>query len=150
MRKISLLCLLCLLASLSVSVLAQEGQGETLNPFVKVEVKPQIAIHEFPLSTANEYMTVTGVVFSRSPIDRVLVAGRDAMIRPAEPEDLIRFERVPKGASEAPFRTYFELPDALLEAHGANSLNVRALTTDGRQSDIHRLTVIRTLEEPRR
>ena len=41
------------------------------------------------------------------------------------------------------YRTYFEVPDAPLPELGVAELEIRAATTDGRYSDVHRLTVVR-------
>ncbi len=109
----------------------------------RVDVKPQIAIYEMPLAVTGEFVTVSGVVFSRAPVDSVRVGERTATLRPAAPEDLVRFRRVPDGASDMPYRTIFEVPDTPLRAEGASVLEVRAATTDGRFSDVHRVTVVR-------
>jgi hypothetical protein len=147
MRAVPLVMIALLLASPAFG----EGTrrvGPEESPFKLEAKKPQIVFHVLPRSTAKERLTVTGVVFSRAPIDRVELEERDATIRPAEAADLVRFERVPPGASEAPYRTYFEVTDAALDERGANALKVRAYTTDGRSSHLHRVTVLRTLEEP--
>lgn len=113
-------------------------------PFRLVDARPIVVLHEIPRSIDASFLTVTGVVFSRSPIEGVSVLDRAAMIRPAEPEDLVRIDRVPQGVADAPFRTYFEVPDAALDQPGVNGLEIRARTVDGRESNIHRVSVIRT------
>ncbi|GAB4369305.1 MAG: hypothetical protein Kow0062_03110 [Acidobacteriota bacterium] len=117
--------------------------GPTPTPVRPVEVKPLIALYELPLSVTGEFVTVTGVVFSSAPVDSVRVGERTATLRPAAPEDLVRFRRVPDGAADMPYRTWFEVPDAPLRAEGPSVLEVRAATTDGRFSDVHRVTVVR-------
>lgn len=106
--------------------------------------RPQIVLHEMPRTTSAAFVTLSGVIFSRSPIDRVEVGSRTAVLRQAEPKDLVKIDRAPEGASDAPYRTYFEVPDAGLPRLGANDLTVRAMATDGRHSDLHRITVVRT------
>ena len=110
--------------------------------------RPQVVLHELPLVTDAAFVTVTGVVFSHAPIDRVTVGERTALLRPAEPKDLVKLTRVPAGATDAPFRTYFEVPDAGLPRVGVNDLAIRAVGTDGRVSDLHRVTVVRTTTKP--
>lgn len=124
--------------------LAGELDRDEKRPLFDTSIfRPQIAFHELEIVTDAEFTTISGVVFSRQPIDEVSVGDRVAMIRPAEPKDLVRLKRVPKGATEAPFRTYFEVPDTGLPQLGANDIDVRARTADGRESDMHRLTLIK-------
>lgn len=117
-------------------------------PFELVAHRPDVVLHQMPLITDAEYLTVTGVVFSRTPIDRVELRERKATLRPAESDDLVRIERVPTGVSDAAYRTYFEVTDAALTEPGANIVGLRACTIDGRCSDVHRITIIRTTEPP--
>ncbi len=132
-----------LLAGLvSFTVLAQSGP-ESEHPFDTRGFKPLIVFHEFQLVTDNEYVTISGVVFSRAPLDRLTIGERSARIRPAEPKDLVRIKRAPAGAKDAPYRTYFEVPDAKLPRLGVNDLAVRAISADERRSDLHRVTVVR-------
>lgn len=107
--------------------------------------RPQVVLYPVPMVTQNQFVTVSGVIFSRSQVEKVTVGERTATLRPAEPKDLVRFERVPEGASDAPFRTYFEVPDAALARAGANELEIRAFGVDQRVSDAHRITVVRSL-----
>ncbi|MDQ7007123.1 MAG: hypothetical protein Q9Q40_07810 [Acidobacteriota bacterium] len=104
--------------------------------------RPLIVFHDFGTVTSRRRIKISGVVFSRSSVDRVTLANRSARLRPAEPNDMVRFTRVPPAAREAPYRVYFEFPDIELQHAGANDLDIRALATDGRQSDLHRITVI--------
>ncbi|MFN7966672.1 MAG: hypothetical protein U0V87_13395 [Acidobacteriota bacterium] len=106
--------------------------------------RPRIVLHEMPRTTSAAFVTLSGVIFSRSAIDRVEVGNRTAVLRQAEPKDLVKIDRAPEGASDAPYRTYFEVPDAGLPRLGANDLTVRAFATDSRHSDLHRITVVRT------
>lgn len=106
--------------------------------------RPQVVLYPVPMVTQNQFVTVSGVVFSRSQVEKVTVGERTATLRPAEPKDLVKLDRVPDGASDAPFRTYFEVPDAGLSRTGANDLEVRAYGADQRVSDAHRLTVVRS------
>lgn len=119
------------------------------SPFDTSAYRPLVVFHTFDIVTHSDRITLTGVVFSRAPVDRVTLGKRVARLRPAEPADLIRFQTIPHGARDAPYRVYFEIPDVMLEHVGANDLDVRALSSDGRLSDLHRVTVIRTaaLEE---
>ena len=135
-----LLCTVCL-----VSLAAAGGEeGEEKRPLFDTSMfRPQIVFHELEVVTDADFVTISGIVFSRQPIDEVEVDDRVAMVRPAEPKDLVKLERVPQGASEAPFRTYFEVPDTGLPSLGANDVEVRARTTDGRESDVHRVTLIK-------
>jgi len=110
------------------------------------QFRPGIALHAIAPRGDAGFVTITGVVFSRSPIDRVTVGERAAVIRPAEAEDLNSLDRVPEGAAELPFRTFFEVPDAALGRVGANDLEIVAVTAEGRTSDIHRLTIVRAAE----
>lgn len=116
-------------------------------PFRETDARPVVALHEIPRATDAPFLTVSGIVFSRSPVEGVSIGDRAAMIRPAEPEDLVRLERAPRGAAEFPFRTYFEVPDASLSESGENGLVVRARTVDGRESNLHRVSVIRTTKK---
>jgi hypothetical protein len=135
-----LLCTVCL-----VGLAAASGEeGEEKRPLFDTSMfRPQVVFHELEIVTDAEFVTISGVVFSRQPVDEVKVGDRVAMVRPAEPKDLVQLERIPQGASEAPFRTYFEVPDAGLPNLGANDIDVRARTADGRESDKHRLTLIK-------
>ncbi|HHN75467.1 MAG TPA: hypothetical protein ENK10_09590 [Acidobacteria bacterium] len=110
---------------------------------------PLIVFHDFGTVTTQSRIMISGVVFSRSSVDRVTLAKRSARLRPAEPADLVRLERVPQAAREAPYRVYFEFPDVELLHPGANDLDVRAMATDGRMSDLHRITVIRLMPPAR-
>ncbi len=105
--------------------------------------RPMIAFHDFETTVDAEFVTLTGVVFSRAPIETLTVGERTATLRPAESKDLVSLARAPKGAPELPFRTAFEVPDAVLAKQGANDLDVVAVTADGKSSDVHRITVIR-------
>lgn len=128
------------------------GESPTADPAKKGLVfntdafRPQFVLHELPRTTSAAFVTVTGVIFSRSPIDRVEVGTRAAFLRQAEPKDLVKLARVPEGASDAPHRTFFEVPDAGLTKIGANDLTIRAIGTDGRASDVHRVMVIRSVK----
>lgn len=135
----SLLVLPVMLILLAMTTLA----GETTTPFRDVDVRPLVAVYQLPLAVDGAFVTVSGVVFSRAPVDSVRVGERTATLRPAAPEDLVRFRRVPDGAADMTYRTYFEVPDAPLPELGAAELEVRAATTDGRYSDVHRLTIVR-------
>ncbi len=141
--------LLAIVAVAIVPLTALGGQSpaeENKKPLFDTSMfRPIVAFHEISPVVDAEFVTLTGVVFSRSPIDRVTVGERVAMIRPAEPKDLVKLQKVPPGASDAPFRTYFEVPDAGLPRLGANDLDVRALSADGRMSDLHRITIIKTV-----
>jgi hypothetical protein len=105
--------------------------------------RPMVAFHELETVVDSEFVTISGVIFSRSPIETVTVGERAATLSPAESKDLVALPLAPKGASELPFRTAFEVPDAVLSRLGANDLDVRAMTTDGKSSDVHRVTVLR-------
>jgi hypothetical protein len=134
-----LLCTVCLA---SFAIAAEDGEKD--RPLFDTSMfRPQIVFHDLEIVTDDDFVTISGVVFSRQPIDEVEVDDRVAMVRPAEPKDLVKLERVPQGASEAPFRTYFEVPDTGLPSLGANDVEVRARTTDGRESDVHRVTLIK-------
>jgi hypothetical protein len=135
-----LLCTVCLV---SLAVAGGEAEEEKRPLFDTSMFRPQIVFHELEVVTDAEFVTISGIVFSRQPIDEVSVGDRVAMVRPAEPKDLVQLERIPQGASEAPFRTYFEVPDAGLPLLGANDIDVRARTADGRESDKHRVTLIK-------
>lgn len=144
-RTAVLLTLTALTASLALADGPNTGQRK--KPLFDTSMfRPVVVLHELPLVTDRAYVTVTGVVFSRTPVDRVSVGERLAMIRPAEPKDLVKIRKLPEGASDAPFRTYFEVPDAGLARLGANDLDIMAVTNDGRESSLHRITVIRALE----
>lgn len=106
--------------------------------------RPQVVMHDVPRTTSAAFVTISGVIFSRTPIDRVSIGSRTATLRQAEPKDLVKIEKAPEGATDAPHRTYFEVPDAGLPRLGANDLEVRAYGTDGRNSDLHRITVVRS------
>ena len=114
------------------------------SPFDTSAYRPLVVFHDFDIVTTADRITLTGVVFSRAPVDRVTLGKRAARLRPAEPAELIRFQSIPPGARDAPYRVFFEIPDVMLEHVGANDLDVRALSSDGRLSDLHRVTVIRT------
>lgn len=134
-----LLCAVCLVLSAHAG---EEGKED--RPLFDTSMfRPQVVFHDVELITEAEFVTISGVVFSRQPIDEVKVGERVAMVRPAEPKDLVKLDRVPDGASEAPFRTYFEVPDTGLPKLGANDIDVRAETADGRESNVHRLTLIK-------
>ncbi len=149
MRVLSTLMVIGILILAGPGVLSATGPGEDNKPLFDTSMyRPQIVFHEFQSVVSGEYVTITGIVFSRSPVDRVTVGDRNAMIRPAEPKDLIQLEQVPAGASDAPFRTYFEVPDAGLARMGANDLDVKSISSDGRVSDLHRITVIKTSVQP--
>lgn len=147
----------CLAAAVAVSsgamLYAQEKANNTADGATPAQkglvfnteaFRPQIVLHEMPRTTGAAFVTLSGVIFSRSAIDRVEVGNRTAVLRQAEPKDLVKIDRAPEGASDAPYRTYFEVPDAGLPRLGANDLTVRAFATDGRHSDLHRITVVRT------
>ncbi|RMG45287.1 MAG: hypothetical protein D6718_07755 [Acidobacteria bacterium] len=106
--------------------------------------RPTIVFLDAAESTDAAFVTVTGIVFSHAPIERVTVGERVAATRPAQPKDLMKLERVPEGATEAPFRTFFELQDAGLPRQGANDIEVRAHASDGRVSPLYRITIVRT------
>ncbi|UCF66990.1 MAG: hypothetical protein JSV80_14570 [Acidobacteriota bacterium] len=145
-EKMLLLAFSMVVCAASVAVLAQAEQAEEEERplFDTSKFRPSIAFLEAAPSTDAAFVTLTGVVFSRAPIDRVVVDERVALTRPAEPKDLLALDRAPEGATDAPFRTFFELPDVGLTRQGANDVEVRAVAADGRESHIHRVTVIRT------
>lgn len=125
-------------------------QGPRARPVFDLSAfRPQIVLHEVSLVTDAAFVTVTGVVFSRTPIEKVTVGERSASVRMAEPKDLVRLTKVPAGASDAPYRTYFEVPDAGLPKLGANDLEVVAYGVDGRISDSHRATIVRSMSAPK-
>ena len=143
------LLVLLLVTAIPLALAADPQQdGKHRSPFNTEIFRPQVVLHELPLVTDAAFVTVTGVVFSHAPIDRVTVGERTALLRPAEPKDLVKLAKVPPGATDAPFRTYFEVPDAGLPRIGANDLVIRAVGTDGRVSDLHRVTVVRTTTKP--
>lgn len=145
MRVLSTLVITVCIAAAGLTLVAGQQPVEEKKPLFDTSMfRPVIAFHEISPVVDDEFVTLTGVVFSRSPVDRVTVGERVAMIRPAEPKDLVKLQKVPPGASDAPFRTYFEVPDAGLPRLGANDLDVRALSADGRLSDLHRITIIKT------
>ncbi len=128
----------------------QAQQGPRARPVFDLSAfRPQIVLHEMSLVTDTAFVTVTGVVFSRTPIEKVTVGERSASTRMAEPKDLVRLTKVPAGASDAPYRTYFEVPDAGLPKLGANDLEVVAYGVDGRVSDAHRATIVRSMSAPK-
>jgi hypothetical protein len=139
------LAALVIVGALSTLVLAQAPAPAPKPLFDTSAFRPQVALYPLPMVTPNAFVTVSGVIFSRAPIDRVTVGDRTAALRQAEPKDLVRLERAPQGASDAPFRTYFEVPDAGLARSGANEVEVRAHGSDGRVSDVHRLTIVRSI-----
>ena len=136
-----------LIAAVTALALAQAPdpqQAPENKPLFNLEgYRPLVALHPIPATSSAAFVTVSGVVFSRVAIDRVTVGQRQALLRPAEPDDLVKLEKAPEGASDAPLRTYFEVPDAGLPRVGANELEMRAHGTDGRSSDLHQVTVIR-------
>ena len=136
---------LLLVTAIPLVLAADPADGKHRSPFNTEMFRPQVVLHEVPLVTDAAFVTVTGVVFSHAPIDRVTVGERTALLRPAEPKDLVKLAKVPPSATDAPFRTYFEVPDAGLPRIGVNDLEIRAWGTDGRKSDLHRVTVVRTL-----
>lgn len=145
MRRTSLVFVLLVVVLLSAAVVANAGEEQKRPLFDTSIFRPQVVFHPLELVTDGEFTTISGVVFSRQPVDEVRVGERVAMVRPAEPKDLVQLKRIPDGASEAPFRTYFEVPDAGLPNLGANDMDVRARTVDGRESDVHRVTLIKRL-----
>ena len=140
MRIARTLPVLVVLSLLPVTAVTAGGPD---TPFRDVGVRPLVAVYPVPLGVDGAFVTVSGVVFSHAPVDSVRVGDRTATLRPAAPEDLVRFHRVPDGAPDMTYRTYFEVPDAPLPKAGVTELEVRAATTDGRFSDVHRLTVVR-------
>ncbi len=140
-------CLPCLLLSLVAVGLPAfaENPGEKERPplFDTSLFRPTIVFHPLEMTSTKEFVTISGVIFSRSSIDRVRLGDRVARLRPAEPQDLLRLDRVPSGSRDAPYRVFFELPDAKLPLIGANDLDVLAMSTNERWSDVHRLTFIR-------
>ncbi len=146
--RVSLLVLLVTVIPLALAADPPRDAKQHRSPFNTEIFRPRVVLHELPLVTDAAFVTVTGVVFSHAPIDRVTVGERTALLRPAEPKDLVKLAKVPPGATDAPFRTYFEVPDAGLPDIGANDLLIRAVGTDGRVSDLHRVTVVRTTTKP--
>lgn len=110
--------------------------------------RPQVTLHDVAVTTDKPFVSITGVVFSRSAIDRVTIGDRTAATRQAEPKDLMNLQRVPDGATEAPYRTYFEVRDYNLPKFGANDIEIRGMDGEGRGSDVHRLTVVRLTSAP--
>ena len=134
-----------LFCSIGAAFAGSPDSSNTKKPLFDTSMfRPRIVLHDVPVVTDESYTTISGIVFSRSPLDRVVVGERVALIRPAEPADLVKLRKLPEGASDAPFRVFFEVPDAGLAKLGANDLSIMAVTNDGRKSDQHRVTVIRT------
>ncbi len=140
MRFLSLLAVFTLLAS---PVLALAPPLEEKTPLFDTSgFRPQIVFQELSLLSTKSYVTVRGIVFSRSPVDSVRVGNRTARLRPAEMSDLMRLDQVPRDARDAPYRVFFELSDLGLEKIGANDIVVQAMGTDERLSNRHLLTVV--------
>ncbi len=152
MRRVSWLVSAALFVLAVVPAISQEPQPQapqTKRPIFDLSAfRPVIVLHEVPQVTEKGFITVTGVVFSRAPIEKVSVGDRTASTRPAEPKDLVKLKQVPAGVADAPNRTYFEVPDAALALFGANDLDVVASGGDGRVSDTHRVTVLRSIAPP--
>lgn len=152
MRNRSLLLIVWSLTGVWVPAVAQDAASAapaTKRPIFDLSAfRPVVVLNEIPQVTDKAFVTVTGVVFSRAPIERVSVGDRTASTRPAEPKDLLKLTKVPTSVGEAPHRTYFEVPDAALANFGANDLEIVATGGDGRVSDTHRVTLIRTLAAP--
>jgi hypothetical protein len=107
--------------------------------------RPIVVLHTPPLATDRPSVTIRGVVFSRAPLEQVTVGDRTATLREAAPADLTGLRRLPDGATDAPHRTYFEAIDIGLARFGVNDIEVRALASDGRVSDLHRVAVVRSV-----
>lgn len=151
MRRVSWLLVAALFVLAVVPANSQEPQPapQTKRPIFDLSAfRPVVVLHDVQPVTEKGFLTVTGVVFSRAPIEKVSVGDRTASTRPAEPKDLIKLKQVPQGVADAPNRTYFEVPDAVLAQFGANDLDIVAFGNDGRVSDTHRVTVLRTLAPP--
>lgn len=147
---LGLLCTAVFASFLAVAIAGEDGGRFAVAKRALIDsaqFRPAIALHDVRPATSSGFVTITGVVFSRSPIDRVTVGDRSAVIRPAEAADLVSLARTPDGATELPFRTFFEVPDAALTRVGANDLEIVAATAEGRRSDVHRLTLVRSAED---
>lgn len=132
-----------LAAGLVSSVFAAGPLATRAPLFDKASFRPQVALLDVTPMTSAPVAGISGVVFSHAPLEKVTVGTRTAHVRPAEPRDLQRLVRMPLGASEAPYRTFFEVPDASLARIGANDIDIVAKGSDGRTSDAHRVTVLR-------
>lgn len=147
MRRLSWLLLLSLFGLSPVGAEQPPATGGRA-VFDLSAFRPLVVLHDMPQVTDKGFIAVTGVVFSRAPVEKVTVGERTASTRPAEPKDLLTLQRAPQGVADAPVRTFFEVPDALLARYGANDVEIVALSGDGRTSDRHRVTILRTLAPP--
>lgn len=95
-------------------------------------------------STSLPFTSVSGLVFSWDPIDRVTVGNRNARLGPAG--DLTSDEVPPEGHG-APFRMRFFLAGAILDKVGVNEIEVRASGIGGRTSAKATISVLRVPED---
>ncbi len=122
---------------------AAEQQVPKAPPIDLSSYRPIVVLNEMKAQQAGATATVSGVVFSRAPLERVSAADRQAALRPAELRELERLLRVPEDAIDAPIRTYFEIREVVLPRPGAHDVEITAIDQAGRVSDAHRITLVR-------
>ena len=148
MRSLSIVCFAALAGLFCASAVSAEPPADEKRlVFDTSAYRPRIALQDVPATTHGAFVSVSGVVFSHAPLERVMLGERTAALREAEPKDLARLPRIPSGASDAPYRTFFEIADAPLPRLGANDLELTAYGNDGRISDTDRLTILRLAPE---
>ena len=147
MRALSAVLVATLLSTgaISIPLAANPDNAAKKPPFDTTAYRPIVVLQAPPLATDRPSVTIRGVVFSRAPLEQVTVGERTATLREAAPADLSNLRRLPDGATDAPHRTYFEAVDIGLGHFGVNDIDVRALASDGRASDLHRVAVVRSV-----
>lgn len=130
-----------LLALLSLSFAFLPARGA--EPPAPAAAQAPILVVTAVGSTTLPFTTVSGLVFSWDPIERVTVGYRTAKLGPAGP---LGADQIPSAAASAPFRMRFYLAGANLDRPGANLIEVRASAIGGRISSKATISIWRVTD----
>jgi tetratricopeptide (TPR) repeat protein len=144
-------------ASLHLGIARNEGNAspvalQALEVLIRRDrLRPRIVLQPLPDRTADDTVTVRGLVISDEPVQRVEVGGREAILRTPTAADLsdLLAAADPSAPKEPMQATLFEVPGYRLDAPGLNIIPIRPLFRNpGRDGDLIEVRVVRDTVPP--
>lgn len=130
-------------ASLHLGIARSEGGAPTDSLraleilILKDRLRPRIILQPLPDRTTDETVTVRGLILADEPVQRVVVGGREAALRPATSAEVSAI--LPPGAPPAPrdpgLCTLFEVATYRLTALGPNRITIEPSFSNRARND---------------